>query len=116
MRRRISRDVYHRYNGRMMFTFWIPEVRTTHWILLSNIRFKFPLIHLLVLGVSEIMHLNFSQLNITGYCCWMMMLENTWLKRSDNFPKWQFRLLRKGMAEFRDFGHGQKENIISGRI
>jgi glycosyltransferase involved in cell wall biosynthesis len=50
------------------------------------------------------------------YCCWKMMLENTWLKRSDNFPKWQFRLLRKGMAEFRDFGHGQKENIISGRI
>ncbi len=49
------------------------------------------------------------------YCCWKMMLENTWLKRSDNFPKWQFRLLRKGMAEFKDFGHGQKESIIKGR-
>jgi glycosyltransferase involved in cell wall biosynthesis len=50
------------------------------------------------------------------YCCWKMMLENTWLKRSDNFPKWQFRILRKGMAEFTDFGHGQKERIIKGRI
>jgi glycosyltransferase involved in cell wall biosynthesis len=50
------------------------------------------------------------------YCCWKMMLENTWLKRSDNFPKWQFRVLRRGMAEFTDFGHGQKEHIITGRI
>ena len=50
------------------------------------------------------------------YCCWKMMLENTWLKRSDNFPKWQFRLLHKGWAEFTDFGHGQKESIIKGRI
>lgn len=50
------------------------------------------------------------------YCCWKMMLENTWLKRCDNFPKWQFRLLRRGMAEFKDFGHGQKEQIIKGRI
>ena len=44
------------------------------------------------------------------------MLENKWLKRCDNFPKWQFRLLSKGKAEFTDFGHGQKEKIIEGRI
>jgi glycosyltransferase involved in cell wall biosynthesis len=50
------------------------------------------------------------------YCCWKMMLEGIWLKRCDNFPKWQFRLLRKGMARFKDFGHGQKEDLISGKI
>jgi glycosyltransferase involved in cell wall biosynthesis len=50
------------------------------------------------------------------YCCWKMMLEGRWLKRCDNFPKWQFRLLRKGMARFTDFGHGQKEDVLSGHI
>lgn len=50
------------------------------------------------------------------YCCWKMMLGETWLKRSDNFPKWQFRLLRKGRARFTDFGHGQKEGQVDGEI
>jgi glycosyltransferase involved in cell wall biosynthesis len=50
------------------------------------------------------------------YCCWKMMLEGKWLKHSDNFPKWQFRLLKKGMARFTDFGHGQKESIVRGHI
>ncbi len=50
------------------------------------------------------------------YCCWKLMLENKWLKYSDNFPKWQFRLLRKGRARFTDFGHGQKEAAVEGRI
>lgn len=50
------------------------------------------------------------------YCCWKMMLEGRWLKYCDNFPKWQFRLLKKGMARFTDFGHGQKEKLLSGRI
>jgi glycosyltransferase involved in cell wall biosynthesis len=50
------------------------------------------------------------------YCCWKMMLEGVWLRRCDNFPKWQFRLLRKGMAKFTDFGHGQKEDNVAGRI
>ncbi|MEO8110610.1 MAG: glycosyltransferase family 2 protein [Ginsengibacter sp.] len=50
------------------------------------------------------------------YCCWKMMLDHRWLKYSDNFPKWQFRLLRKGRARFTDFGHGQKEDCIIGRI
>jgi glycosyltransferase involved in cell wall biosynthesis len=50
------------------------------------------------------------------YCCWKMMLEGRWLRYSDNFPKWQFRILRKGRARFSDFGHGQKESEITGRI
>ena len=50
------------------------------------------------------------------YCCWKMMLEGRWLKHCDNFPKWQFRLLKKGMAGFTDFGHGQKESLLNGHI
>jgi glycosyltransferase involved in cell wall biosynthesis len=50
------------------------------------------------------------------YLCWKMMLEGRWLKRCDNFPKWQFRLMRKGCARFTDFGHGQKEDQVRGRI
>jgi glycosyltransferase involved in cell wall biosynthesis len=55
--------------------------------------------------------------DIAGYyCCWKMMLEGKWLKHCDNFPKWQLRLVRKGMARFKDFGHGQKEDKVAGRI
>ena len=50
------------------------------------------------------------------YCCWKMIVEEVWLKRCDNFPKWQFRLLRVGKARFADFGHGQKEAEIQGEI
>lgn len=50
------------------------------------------------------------------YCCWKMMLEDRWLKHCDNFPKWQFRVLKKGRATFTDFGHGQKEGNISGKL
>jgi glycosyltransferase involved in cell wall biosynthesis len=50
------------------------------------------------------------------YCCWKMMLEGIWLKRSDNFPKWQLRLLRKGRVTFKDFGHGQKEDQVIGNV
>jgi glycosyltransferase involved in cell wall biosynthesis len=50
------------------------------------------------------------------YCCWKMMMEGRWLKHCDNFPKWQFRLLKTGMARFTDFGHGQKEKLLGGRI
>jgi glycosyltransferase involved in cell wall biosynthesis len=50
------------------------------------------------------------------YCCWKMILENRWLKRCDSFPKWQFRLLRRGRARFVDFGHGQKEGQVDGTI
>ncbi|MBU6181592.1 MAG: glycosyltransferase family 2 protein [Verrucomicrobia bacterium] len=50
------------------------------------------------------------------FCCWKMMLGGRWLKRSDNFPKWQFRLLRRGSARFIDVGHGQKEGAVDGVI
>ena len=50
------------------------------------------------------------------YCCWKMIVEEVWLKRCDGFPKWQFRLLRRGRATFADFGHGQKEGEIQGRL
>src|SRR5690606_23254572 len=50
------------------------------------------------------------------YCCWKMILEDRWLKYCDNFPKWQFRILRKGRATFTDFGHGQKEGKVDGVI
>ncbi len=50
------------------------------------------------------------------YCCWRQIYDNRWLKRCDSFPKWQFRLLRKGFARFTDFGHGQKEAEINGPI
>ncbi len=50
------------------------------------------------------------------YCCWKLILEGKWLRHSDNFPKWQFRLMRKGRARFTDFGHGQKEDKIIGQI
>jgi len=50
------------------------------------------------------------------YCCWKMMLDGRWLKRSDNFPKWQFRVVKKGLGAFTDFGHGQKEFEIKGKL
>jgi glycosyltransferase involved in cell wall biosynthesis len=50
------------------------------------------------------------------YCCWKMIVEEVWLKRCDGFPKWQFRLLRRGRAHFADFGHGQKEAGVEGGI
>lgn len=50
------------------------------------------------------------------YCCWKTMLDGQWLRRCDSFPKWQFRLLRRGRARFIDSGHGQKEGPVEGRI
>jgi len=50
------------------------------------------------------------------YCCWKMILDGRWLKYCDNFPKWQFRVLKKSRARFTDFGHGQKEDAILGGI
>ena len=50
------------------------------------------------------------------YCCWKFIYEGQWLKRCDSFPKWQFRLMRKGRARFTDFGHGQKEADVKGDL
>lgn len=92
---------------------------------LENIKLKYDWI--LFLDADEVMTpafrseilartLNASE-NIAGfYCCWKMILEGRWLKHCDNFPKWQFRLLKKGKATFTDFGHGQKEGVVNGDI
>jgi len=50
------------------------------------------------------------------YCCWKMMLDSRWLKRSDSFPKWQLRIVRRGRADFIDSGHGQKEGRVDGEL
>lgn len=50
------------------------------------------------------------------FCCWKLMLEGRWLRRCDAFPKWQLRVVRKGRAWFTDFGHGQKEGEVHGRL
>ena len=55
--------------------------------------------------------------DIAGYyCCWKTMLDGQWLRHSDAFPKWQLRLVRLGAATFKDFGHGQKEGEVLGRL
>lgn len=50
------------------------------------------------------------------YCCWKLMLDGHWLRRTDGFPRWQFRLLRWGRVRFCDFGHGQKEDRVQGQL
>jgi glycosyltransferase involved in cell wall biosynthesis len=50
------------------------------------------------------------------YCCWKLIFFGRWLKRADAFPRWQFRVPRKGRARFVDFGHGQKESEVAGKI
>ena len=92
---------------------------------LDNITFKHEWI--LFIDADEIVTVRFrgameeavkkAGTDVAGfYCCWKMMLEGRWLKHCDNFPKWQFRLLRTGMARFTDFGHGQKEDVLRGHI
>jgi len=61
--------------------------------------------------------INLAQADVAGfYCCWKLMCDGVWLKRCDSFPKWQLRLMRKGRARFVDFGHGQKEGAVDGRL
>ncbi|MBV9658046.1 MAG: glycosyltransferase family 2 protein [Verrucomicrobia bacterium] len=51
------------------------------------------------------------------FCCWKTLApDGTWLRRCDSFPKWQFRLLRRGRARFQDSGHGQKEGVVDGEL
>lgn len=50
-----------------------------------------------------------------AYCCWKMLLRGRWLKRSDNFPKWQMRFVRLGKVKFVDVGHGQREGEVLGK-
>lgn len=51
-----------------------------------------------------------------AYCCWKMMLRGQWLRRSDNFPKWQMRLVHRRRMRFTDVGHGQKEGQVNGAV
>ena len=92
---------------------------------LDNCRVKYPWI--LFLDADEVTNKEFVNAiakTITGaadstagfYCCWKLIYEGRWLKRCDSFPKWQFRLMRKGRARFTDFGHGQKETEVKGSI
>ena len=48
------------------------------------------------------------------FCCCKMLLNGVWLKNSDNFPKWQVRLIRNQRVRFIDVGHGQKEGTVKG--
>lgn len=50
------------------------------------------------------------------YCCWKLMLYGKWLKFSDSFPRWQFRILKKGKARYRDAGHAMKESDVEGKL
>ena len=50
------------------------------------------------------------------YCCWKLMLYGNWLKFSDSFPRWQFRILKKGKARYRDAGHAMKESDVQGKL
>ena len=50
------------------------------------------------------------------FCCGKTILNQRWLKRSDNFAKWQFRLLRRNRGRFVDVGHGQKRGEINGLL
>ena len=54
-----------------------------------------------------------SNKNTAGfYCCWKLMLYGRWLKFSDSFPRWQFRILNKGKARYRNAGHAMKESGV----
>jgi glycosyltransferase involved in cell wall biosynthesis len=92
---------------------------------LDNFKFKYPWV--LFLDADErstkefhksiITEIENAQDDVAGfYCCWKMILEDRWLKQCDNFPKWQFRLLKFNKARFTDFGHGQKEDCVVGEI
>ena len=50
------------------------------------------------------------------YCCWKLMLYGKWLKFSDSFPRWQFRILKRGKARYRDAGHAMKEAQVEGKL
>jgi len=55
-------------------------------------------------------NIHFASSEATGfYLCSKTILNNTWLRYSDNFPKWQFRLVKKYRGSFVNSGHGQKE-------
>ena len=55
--------------------------------------------------------------SIAGFfCCWKLLLDGVWLRRSDAFPRWQMRMVRRGRARFKSVGHGQKEADVEGEL
>lgn len=131
-------DVHVLDSGSTDKTFGIVQKYCVNWITnpfesfgqqrnfaLDNINIKNEWI--LFLDADEVVSENFREAVIKAtsnafdsvagfYCCWKMMLEGKWLKHCDNFPKWQFRLMRKNRARFMDFGHSQKESSVKGVI
>ncbi|MDA9889460.1 glycosyltransferase family 2 protein [Synechococcus sp. AH-224-G16] len=60
---------------------------------------------------SLISNVNSVSLETIGfYLCSKTILNGSWLRYSDNFPKWQFRLVKKDKGFFINAGHGQKES------
>src|ERR1700719_3893696 len=50
------------------------------------------------------------------YCCWKMMLDRRWLRRSDSFPKWQVRCVGAGPPAFIAWGAGEREERVRGEL
>ena len=117
-------DIAKQYNAKISFHSFESFGMQRNYAL-DNLKLKYDWI--LFLDADEVATTEFkneilkstskADKNTAGfYCCWKMMLEDKWLKYCDNFPKWQFRLLKKGKARFTDFGHGQKEDQVAGEL
>ena len=50
------------------------------------------------------------------FCCWKLMREGIWLRRSDAFPRWQMRIARRNRVRFKSVGHGQMESEVDGNL
>lgn len=117
-------DIANQFGAKVIYNSFISFGIQRNYAI-DNIKFKYDWI--LFLDADEQVTTAFynemikcvkaSDDSIAGYyCCWKMLLDGIWLKRCDNFPKWQFRLLRYGKARFTDYGHGQKEGEVNGKI
>jgi glycosyltransferase involved in cell wall biosynthesis len=94
---------------------------------LDQLPLKSPNDWILFLDADEVATINFRSAveraidaasnEVAGFfCCWKMLLNGVWLKNSDNFPKWQVRLIRNQRVRFVDIGHGQKEGSVIGLL
>jgi glycosyltransferase involved in cell wall biosynthesis len=117
-------DVAKRYKTKIWIHKLISFGKQMNWAL-KKCNFKYDWI--LFLDADERSTFEFSRSlsqnikkadgSVAGfYCCSKTIFKNVWLKRSDSFPKWRFRLLKKGNAKFTDFGHGPKEVIMKGVV
>ena len=94
---------------------------------LDQLTSKSPDDWILFLDADEVATINFRSAveraiaaasnDVAGFfCCWKMLLNGVWLKNSDNFPKWQVRIIRNQRVRFIDVGHGQKEGAVIGKL